>query len=330
MSSFHCHICTVLHPGIPVYTLPLHSSITMPPSRPKPAEIAAEAKKVWMPHIWKHYIRDPKTSYLYPDANQLRINVEKRSSERTRVAVLEGDPVNYALGWYQTAVQADPNCKRIPVINVANEKRAGGDWESGLMAPEECFARRSNLVHALTMPWNAQLGREENFYPIPQRGGIYSPEVFVFRGGPDQDYAPFRDIASLPVISVAPVRRPKLDETGSRYSFAAEKELMKEKMRAVLRIASYCGHRNLVLDAFGLGPIFRNPSAEVARIWRKLLFEEEEFHGAFQNVVFAIDSSMMGTPVRGAPSDLEIFKRELDPSTIFPVSGGWQYASSDD
>lgn len=88
---------------------------------------------------------------------------------------MEGDPVNYALGWYQSA--ANPNVKKIPVVNVANEKRAGGDWESGLIAPEECFARRSNLVHALTMPWNAQLGREENFYPIPQRGGIYSPEV---------------------------------------------------------------------------------------------------------------------------------------------------------
>ena len=68
------------------------------------------------------------------------------------------------------------------VVNVANEKRAGGDWESGLIAPEECFARRSNLVHALTMPWNAQLGREENFYPIPQRGGIYSPEVCTYLG----------------------------------------------------------------------------------------------------------------------------------------------------
>jgi len=244
--------------------------------------------------------------------------------------------VNYALGWYQSAVNADRNCKRIPVLNVANEKRAGGDWESGLMAPEECFARRSNLVHALTMPWNAQLGREENFYPIPQRGGIYSPEVCrlprpvlsrpladgtvdVFRGGPDQDYATFNEIASLPVISVAPVRRPKLDESGTKYSFAQEKELMKEKMRSVLRIASYCGHRNVVLSAFGLGPIFRNPPAEVARMWRKLLFEEEEFHGAFQDIVFAIDCSMVCAPAKGSLSDVETFRREFDPAKIWPT-----------
>ena len=147
----------------------------MSPSKPKPSEIAAEAKRVWMPYIWKNYIKDSKTSYLYPDATQIRASSEGRSTQRTRVAVMEGDPVNYSLGWYQSA--ASSHVKKIPVVNIANEKRAGGDWESGLIAPEECFARRSNLVHALTMPWNAQLGREENFYPIPQRGGIYSPEV---------------------------------------------------------------------------------------------------------------------------------------------------------
>lgn len=98
---------------------------------------------------------------------------------------MEGDPINYALGWYQSA--ASSHCKKIPVVNVANEKRAGGDWESGLIAPEECFARRSNLVHALTMPWNAQLGKEENFYPIPQRGGS-THQKFVSRCNP-QDFS---------------------------------------------------------------------------------------------------------------------------------------------
>jgi hypothetical protein len=145
----------------------------------------------------------------------------------------------------------------------------------------------------------------------------------VFRGGPEQDYATFNEIASLPVISVAPVRRPKLDESGTAYSFAQEKELMKEKMRAVLRVASYCGHRNLVLGAFGLGPIFRNPAAEVARMWRKLLFEEEEFHGAFQDIVFAIDSSMVGMPSKGCAPDFEVFQREFDPQTLFPTKYGW-------
>lgn len=128
---------------------------------------------------------------------------------------------------------------------------------------------------------------------------------------------------SLPVISVAPVRRPKLDETGTRYSFAQEKELMKEKMRTVLRIASYCGHSNLVLGPFGLGPIFRNPTREVARMWRKLLFEEEEFRGVFTDVVFAIDSSMVSPPAKNGMPDADVFREELDPSVVFPTQYGW-------
>lgn len=152
----------------------------MPPLKPKASDVAAEAKRIYMPHIAKYYIRDPVTSYFYPDASEIRIRSEKRTQQRLRVAVVEGDPVDYALGWYQY-VSPDPtyrgSTKRIPVVNMANEKRAGGDWESGAMAPEECFARRSNLVHALTMPWSAQSGLANNLYPIPQRGGIYSPQV---------------------------------------------------------------------------------------------------------------------------------------------------------
>jgi uncharacterized protein (TIGR02452 family) len=94
---------------------------------------------------------------------------------------------------------------------------------------------------------------------------------------------------------------------------------MMEKMRTVLRIASYCGHRNLVLGAFGLGPIFRNPAREVARMWRKLLFDEEEFRGVFTDIVFAIDSSMVGPPSKSGVSDADIFREELDPARIFPT-----------
>lgn len=94
---------------------------------------------------------------------------------------------------------------------------------------------------------------------------------------------------------------------------------MKEKMRAVLRIAAYCGHRNLVIGAFGLGPIFRNPPRRVAEMWRALLFEEHEFAGAFTDVVFAIDSAMVGPPAKGEKPDAIVFREELDPSKIFPV-----------
>ncbi|KAH7138345.1 hypothetical protein B0J11DRAFT_13297 [Dendryphion nanum] len=291
----------------------------MPSAKQKPSDIAGEAKRHYMPLIFKYHIKDSKTSYFYPDSSVIKVGSDKRTQQRLRVAVVEGDPVDYALGWYQYT-ENDPSVrnsiKRIPVVNMANERRAGGDWESGLMAPEECFSRRSNLVQALTMTWSSQT---ENLYPIPQRGGIYSPQVYVFRDGPDNNYAHWKEMKWLPVISVAPVRRPKLDEAGTNYSFIQEKELMIEKMRTVLRIAVYCGHTSLCIGAFGVGPIFRNPVDEVAKMWRKLLFEEPEFSGVFTDVVFAIEKSLVGGSAKGALSELEIFKKEFDPSTIFPT-----------
>jgi uncharacterized protein (TIGR02452 family) len=120
----------------------------------------------------------------------------------------------------------------------------------------------------------------------------------------------------LPVISVAPVRRPKLDETGTSYSFAQEQELMKEKMRSVLRIASYCGHKRICIGAFGVGPVFRNPVAKVAEMWRTLLFDEAEFQGAFTDIVFAIDNSLSGGTSRSNTSEIDVFRTVFDPSNI--------------
>ncbi|KAF2087226.1 hypothetical protein K490DRAFT_42602 [Saccharata proteae CBS 121410] len=292
----------------------------MPQARPKPSEIAAEAKRTYIPYIERMMPEYPVRSVLYPDTSAMRVSPEDKSRQRLRVAVIDGDPVDVALDWYRYVRQngiVHGKAKAIPVVNMANEKRAGGDWESGLLAPEECFARRSNLVHALVTPWT-QYHTSDSHYPIPQKGGIYSPNVVVFRDGPDS-YQLWRDFRALPVISVAPVRRPKLDETGTKYSFEQEKELMLDKMRAVLRISAAWGHKDICLGAFGVGPVFRNPAEEVAKMWKMLLFHEAEFQGAFSNVVFAIDKNQPGNS-RGAPCEHDIFKRELDPSNVFRTS----------
>lgn len=153
----------------------------MPPARPKPSEIAIEAKKTYIPYIEQRMPECPVRSFLHSDGLVLRPKSAQRSRERPRVAIIDGDPVNVALGWYEENV-ADARIhgiadeiERIPVVNQANEKRAGGDWESGLLAPEECFSRRSNLVHALITPWN--LSGPQSHYPLPHVGGIYSPHV---------------------------------------------------------------------------------------------------------------------------------------------------------
>ena len=122
----------------------------------------------------------------------------------------------------------------------------------------------------------------------------------------------------LPVISVAPIRRPKLDESGENYSFEQEKELMKEKIRIVLRIAHTWNHRDLCIGAFGAGPGFRNPVKQLASMWRDILFSEPEFQDAFSNIVFAIESTGGGSPSTTI-SDYEVFKKEFDASKVIPT-----------
>ena len=150
-------------------------------------------------------------------------------------------------------------------------------------------------------------------------GTKLSFNTVVFRSGPEDGYAPWSKFKHLPVISVAPVRRPKLDEKGTDYSFAQEKDIMKEKMRSVLRIAAYHQHFDLCMGAFGVGPGFRNPAFQIASMWRSLLFEEAEFCGVFSNVVFAIENTSDSTSKDGL-TDHEIFKKEFDPSNIVKTS----------
>ena len=100
------------------------------------------------------------------------------------------------------------------------------------------------------------------------------------------------------------------------YAFDQERDLMLEKMRAVLRIAHARGHPDICLGAFGVGSAFRNPTRQVAKMWKILLFGEEEFRGLFSNVVFAIQSKMPGDDREGAV-ELEIFKEEFSPSNVF-------------
>ena len=151
------------------------------------------------------------------------------------------------------------------------------------------------------------------------QSGIPNSCTVVFRSGPDRGYALWQQFKCLPVISVAPIRRPKLDDSGKDYSFGEEKELMKENIRTVLRIAVAWRHQNLCVGAFGSGSVFRNPVQQLAIMWKDILFGEIEFQGAFANVVFAIEN-ITTSPNLGQPSDHEVFKQEFDAGNVFKTA----------
>jgi len=176
--NFPCHL------GYVCWHMSRLSLARMPQAKSKPSDIASEAKKTYTPYIQSQFPHWPPISVSYSDSSKLRSVSRAGSGRKLRVAVIDGDPVDVALDWHESntkehaSMRSTPFTKQggsIPVVSMANEKRAGGDWESGLIAPEECLCRRSNLAKVLITP--SQSSAQVPHYPIRTTGGIYSPNV---------------------------------------------------------------------------------------------------------------------------------------------------------
>ena len=125
--------------------------------------------------------------------------------------------------------------------------------------------------------------KEVYMYPMHDKyGGIYSKNVYVFRGSESSGYAmlPLDQRCVLSFIAVA---------ARVHYSMGPltknEIEAYKNKIQTIYRIAYENGHDALVLGALGCG-IFNNPPGDVAKIFYDVLMEE--FNGCFARVTFAI------------------------------------------
>lgn len=130
--------------------------------------------------------------------------------------------------------------------------------------------------------------------PGPERPTDRSP--VRFRQSQDSiESLEVEDWKSLPVISVPPTRWPKLTDGGRRYSFAAERQLMQNKMRAALRICAYQQFKNIVIGDFGLGNGYRNPPRELAELWREVLLWDTDLRGQFEAVAFVFEDERQST-----------------------------------
>jgi len=207
--------------------------------------------------------------------------------------VMKGDAVDIATIMAGVETERLGDEVRIPFVCAANEKRPGGDWETGVVGYEERLCRRSNLAAALSLPY---LQGAPSNYPIPCEGGILSSFVTVFRG-PGDGCEPLepQDWRNLPVISIVPTRWPKLSTSGTKYSFAEERDLVKTKIRAALRIAVYNKYRHIVIGDFGLGNGARNPPRELAELWREVFLYDPEIRGQFAWVAFVFEDTRQST-----------------------------------
>ena len=269
------------------------SNLARPPPNLKPtrsvmlAHTAAETKAL-LPKVLKTTPQAPAEGVLYHPGNLFRL--DSRSCPRlpqTAIRVLNADTIDAAIDLSTPTVSQLPK-KPVLVLNMANAYHSGGGWLHGSLAQEEAMCYRSSLSFTLKF----------KYYPIPEAGGIYSPTVVVIRenrssGHGLMDLSKPDDLPVFSCVSVAAVQGPAIEKDAGgneRYRRAGDRDVMKEKMRVVLRIAAVKGHRALVLGALGCGA-FANPRGEVVECWKEV-FSEREFQGGWwEQICFAVMES---------------------------------------
>jgi uncharacterized protein (TIGR02452 family) len=203
--------------------------------------------------------------------------------------------------------QTRPN---VAVLNMASPIRPGGGFLDGANSQEEFLCARTTLFPSL---W-------DSFYRLPEVGGIYTPDVLVFRDStPEANDLTKRDRYFLDVVSAGMFRFPdsrgRSEDRDSSCTCGVsycdnDRDLVTRKMKAVMRIAESKGAERLVLGAWGCGA-YGNPVKEVAKIWRKVIAggprqrrPNAEQWGGIKEIVFAIPDRTMVREFERAFTDI--------------------------
>ena len=175
------------------------------------------------------------------------------------------------------------------VLNFANRQTPGGGVTRGAGAQEENIFRRSNLFLSLYQfhYHGVELGipQRQEQYPMDRNtGGVYSPNITVFRGLETEGYPLLEQPYSLGIATVAAMNRPMLKDADHIAEYLVEP--VRQKIRTIFRIALKHGHDAIVLGAWGCGA-FKNPPQHIALLFHEVM-DENEFINRFKKVTFAI------------------------------------------
>jgi len=198
----------------------------------------------------------------------------------TMIEVIDGDCGDVALTLQQKGLN--------PVLlNMANKNQPGGAYKSGSGAQEENLHRRTNLFQFLEDPEKIQGDNGgSNYYPLPDSGAIYTPNVLFFRDSEARGYQLFSEPKLLSFITCAAIKKPKtfIDPDGHPQMNAESTNLMLKKMRTILGVGLVNGHDSAVLSAFGCGA-YSCPAHHVATLFKQVI---NEFSGSYKQISFAI------------------------------------------
>ena len=220
-----------------------------------------------------------KNSKFYSD--EFKVNVVPTINGTTEIVVKNQDS-------FDCGKQLSEQGYYPIVLNMANRRNPGGGVTRGSSAQEETLFRRSNLFLSLYQFADYAnvygLQKSKCQYPMDRDfGGIYSPNVTVFRTGPLDGYAFLDQPFEVAVISVAGLNRP---ETINNRLTEPMIKGTKNKIRTILRIGLINKHDSIVLGALGCGA-FRNPPAHIAELFDEVI-NEPEFKNKYKKICFAI------------------------------------------
>ncbi len=208
------------------------------------------------------------------------------AQQERRIDVIEGDTLTVTKLLQQRG-------ERPMVLNMANRHNPGGGVRSGSGAQEEYLFRCSNYFQSLYqfIDYAQSYGITERteHYPMDRdHGGIYSPQVTVYRSSEADGYQKTDMPLHVDFAAVAAISSPALFRTDAgEYRLKEAMEVAtSHKIRTIFRMALLHGHTEMVLGAFGCGA-FANPPHHMAQLFHQIL-DEPEFRTAFSHVVFAI------------------------------------------
>lgn len=182
------------------------------------------------------------------------------------IRIVTTDSLTAAQMLSPTCSKPAKNSPNVCILNMASPLRPGGGVLTGATSQEEFLCARTTLLPSL----------KEHFYRLPEFGGIFTPDVLVFRSTD-----PLSDSGGelgqgeryyIDAISAGMLRFPDLEGEEDEVKTLAKKDrdIVEKKMIAVLRIAKAKGVKRLVLGAWGCGA-YGNPIADIAEAWSCVL-----------------------------------------------------------
>lgn len=182
------------------------------------------------------------------------------------------------------------------LVNMGNRQLPGDGAILGADHPEAELLRRSNLFQSIFqfadfglthgVPRNIQAS-----YPLEREtGAVYSPYISIFRGTEQNGYPLLTHPCLTHVITVPPIKSPRLIETSNRVIQLHPDfiEPTKIKIRTIFRLAAIKGHNALILGAFGCG-LHKNPPLHIAQLFKEVL-QESDFKNYFHTIIFSIST----------------------------------------